>query len=48
MASLYTKEVKLRLAKSPLKNNGRLANLELTSWVKEAAGVNQPIVDKDS
>ena len=35
MAS-FTKEVKPQLAKRPLKTNGRLANLELTSLVKEA------------
>ena len=34
-----TKEIKLRLAKRPLKTNGRVANLELTSLVEEAAGV---------
>ena len=32
----FTKEVKPRLAKRPLKSNGRLANRELTSLVKEA------------
>ena len=32
----FTKEVNPRLAKRPLKINGRLANLELTSLVKEA------------
>ena len=32
----FTKEVNPRLAKRPLKTNGRLANLELTSLVKEA------------
>ena len=35
MAS-FTKEVNSRLVKRPLKTNGRLANLELTSLVKEA------------
>ena len=34
----FTKEVNPRLAKCPLKINGRLANLGLTSVVKEAAG----------
>ena len=39
MAS-FTKEVNPRLAKRPLKTNGRLANRGLTSLVKEAtAGV---------
>ena len=38
MAS-FIKEVDLRLAKRPLKTNGRLANLELTSLVKEATGI---------
>ena len=37
MAS-FTKEVNPRLAKRPLKTNGRLANSELTSLVKEAIG----------
>ena len=37
MAS-FTKEVNPRLAKRPLKTNGRLANLRLTSLVKEATG----------
>ena len=32
----FTKEVNPRLAKHPLKTNGRLANLELPSLVKEA------------
>ena len=32
----FTKKVNPRLAKRPLKTNGRLANLELTSLVKEA------------
>ena len=35
VASL-TKEVNWRLAKRPLKTNGRLANRQLTSLVKEA------------
>ena len=35
MAS-FTKEVNPRLAKRPLKTNGRLANRGLTSLVKEA------------
>ena len=38
MAS-FTKQVDPRLAKHPLKTNGHLANLRLTSLVKEAAGV---------
>ena len=36
----FTKEVNPRLAKRPLKINGRLANHELTSLVKEATGSN--------
>ena len=35
----FTKEVNWRLAKRPLKTNGRLANHQLTSLVKEATGV---------
>ena len=35
----FTKEVNPRLAKRPLKTNGRLANLELTSLVNEATGI---------
>ena len=35
----FTKEVNPRLAKCPLKTNGRLANRGLTSLVKEATGV---------
>ena len=35
----FTKEINSRLAKRPLKTNGRLANLELTSLVKEATVV---------
>ena len=31
----FTKEVNLWLAKHPLKTNGRLANRELTSLIKE-------------
>ena len=45
MAS-FTKEVNRRLAKRPLKTNGRLTNRQLTSLVKEATGVGrvfQPI-----
>ena len=38
VASL-TKQVNLPLAKRPLKTKGRLANLGLTSLVKEAIGV---------
>ena len=34
----FTKEVNQRLAKRPLKTNGRLANRGLTSLVKEATG----------
>ena len=34
----FTKEVNPRLAKCPLKTNGRLANCRLTSLVKEATG----------
>ena len=34
----FTKEVNRRLAKRPLKINGRLANSQLTSLVKEATG----------
>ena len=37
--SSFTKEVNLRLAKCPLKINGRLANFGLTSLVKEATDV---------
>ena len=37
----FTKEVNLRLAKSPLKTKGCLANRGLTSLVKEATGVNE-------
>ena len=32
----FTEEGNLRLAKHPLKTNGRIANLEFTSSVKEA------------
>ena len=35
----FTKEVNPRLAKRPLKINGRLANRGLTSIVKEATGL---------
>ena len=35
----FTKEVNPWLAKCPLKTNGHLSNLELTSLVKEATGV---------
>ena len=38
MAS-FTKEVNPRLAKRPLKTNGILAKLELTSLIKEATGL---------
>ena len=36
----FTEEVNPRLAKRPLKTNGRLANLGLTSLVKGATNVN--------
>ena len=36
---LFYKEIKPRLAKRPLRTNGRLANSELTSLVKEATWV---------
>ena len=36
VSGLFTKEVNLRLAKRPLKFNGRLANRGLTSLVKDA------------
>ena len=35
----FTKEVNWRLTKRPLKTNGRLANHQLTSLVKEATGI---------
>ena len=35
----FTKDVNPRLAKRPLKTKGRLANLELTSLLKEAPGI---------
>ena len=35
----FTKEVNSRLAKRPLKINGRLANHGLTSLIKEATGI---------
>ena len=35
----FNKEVESRLAKRPLKTNGRLANLELTSLINETTGV---------
>ena len=38
----FTSEVNPRLAKRPLKLNGRLANRELTSLVKKATGDRQP------
>ena len=34
----FTKEVNLWLTKRPLKTSGHLANLELTSLLKEATG----------
>ena len=39
ISDLFIQEVNQRLAKRPLKTNGRLANLEWTSSVKEATGV---------
>ena len=39
----FTKEVNWRLAKCPLKTNGRLANRQLASLVKEATGLNQSL-----
>ena len=39
----FTKEVYERLAKRPLIFNGRLANRQLTSLIKEATGVNELI-----
>ena len=36
--AFFGKEVTPRLAKRPLKTNGRLANLGLTSLVKEVTG----------
>ena len=36
----FTKEVNWRLPKRPLVSNGRLANRQLTSLVKEATGDN--------
>ena len=41
----FTKEVNPWLAKRPLQTNGRLANLELTSLVKEATGRRQPVTE---
>ena len=37
----FNKEVNPRMAKLPLKINGRLADRRLTSLVKEATGVRQ-------
>ena len=37
----FTKEGNLRLAKRPMKTNGRLASLELTLLVKEATSNQQ-------
>ena len=37
----FTKEVNPRLAKRPLKTNGRLANRWLTSLVKEATDMTE-------
>ena len=39
----FAKEVNWRLAKCPLKTNGRLANRQLASLVKEATGLNQSL-----
>ena len=38
LVASFTKEVNSLSAKRPLKTNGRLANLELTCFVKEATG----------
>ena len=38
LVAAFTKEVNPGLAKRPLKTNGRLVNLELTSLVKGATG----------
>ena len=38
LVAAFTKEVNPGLAKRPLKTNGRLDNLELTSLVKGATG----------
>ena len=40
MVASFTEEVNPRLAKRPLKTNGRLVNHGLTSLVKEATAVN--------
>ena len=40
----FTKEVNPQLPKCPLKTNGHLANLELTSFVKEATD-NLPLME---
>ena len=37
--SSFTEDVNSRLAKGPLQINGRLADLELTSLVKEDTGI---------
>ena len=42
-AASFTKEVNWQLAKRPLIFNGRFANRQLTSVVKEATGVNELI-----
>ena len=42
----FTKEVNPRLAKRPLNISGHLANLELTSFVKEATGLHMFVVNK--
>ena len=40
----FTKEVNPQLAKRPLKTNGHLANLKLTSLVKEATAAFQYLI----
>ena len=45
-SDLFTKEVNPWLAKRALKTNGRLANLELTSFVKEATNASTDISHK--
>ena len=42
----FTKEVNPRLAKRPLKTNGRLANRGLTSFVKESTGGHSHVFDE--
>ena len=43
IVACFTTEVNPRLAKRPLKTNGRLANLELTSLVKEATSCRKSV-----